>query len=245
MRPRQRIIDVRADTALFHALELAMAPRLTSSLQRRPLPDDVLEVIRIAAGCDATLEQAATLFHREPKFVKSAAQFYVLQIVLHPGADCYRMLGVREGAPRDVMRLHLRWLLLWLHPDRSDSEWRSGYARMVLAAWREVGARVAIPSCSARRGGQAPMLAVARSSLRRRAPHQRRPYAHASRWIVVAALLVAALTFFGPVRISDLATAQGETLNRRRIVRRTKRRNAPNRVVYVDNEARSEAVEGR
>lgn len=236
---------MRADTALFHALELAMAPRLAGRLRRRPLPDEVLEVIRIAAGCDATLEQAATLVHREPKFVKAAAQFYVLQIVLHPGADCNRILGVQEGAPRDVMRLHLRWLLLWLHPDRSDSEWRSGYARMVLAAWREVGARVAVQSCSSRNDVQAPMLASARRSLRTRTPHQRRRYARASRWIVVAALLVAALTFFGPVRFSDLATAHGETLNRRRTVHRTRRRNAPNHVVDVEIETRNEAVEAR
>ncbi|ATQ69556.1 MULTISPECIES: hypothetical protein [Methylosinus] len=236
---------MRADTALFHALELAIAPRLAARLRRRPLPDDVLEVIRIAAGCDATLEQAATLVRREPKFVKAAAQFYVLQIVLHPGADCYRMLGVREGASRDVMRLHLRWLLLWLHPDRSDSEWRSGYARMVLAAWREVGGHVAIPSCGSRNDIQAPMLASARRSIRKRIPHQRKRHARVSRWIVVAALLVAALSFLGPVRFSDLATAQGETLNRRRKVLRTSRRNAPNRVVDVQIETRFEAVEAR
>jgi hypothetical protein len=214
--PQRRIIDVRANTALFQALELAMAPGLAIRLRRRALPEDVLDVIRIAAGCVTTLEEAAKLYRREASFVKSAAEFYVMQIVLHPGADCYRTLGVREGAPREVIRIHLRWLLLWLHPDRSESEWQSSYARMVLAAWREIGGDEAPPSRGAKRDREASMIGARSRPLRVRAPLQRRRNAHASRWLVAAALLVVVLVFYGPFRFSDFATAQSMTENRRR-----------------------------
>jgi hypothetical protein len=122
---------------LQQALDLALMPPLAARARDQPLPDDVLEVIRIAAGCEESLERAARLCGKDKSFVKAAAEFYVQQILFYPAADAHRILGVRQGASRDDMRRHMRWLMIWLHPDHAHAEWKTVFARRVLAAWRE------------------------------------------------------------------------------------------------------------
>lgn len=125
--------------ALLVALDLASMPALATQARQQPVPDGVLDVIRIAAGCKETLEEAATQSGKEPRFVKAAAEFYIQQVLLFSTADNYRILGVRSGAPREQMRTHMRWLMTWLHPDRAQADWQTVFARRVLAAWREAG----------------------------------------------------------------------------------------------------------
>ncbi len=120
------------------AFDLAAAPTLAPRARRQPLPDGVLEVIRIAAGCEATLEAAARRYRKDPHFVKAAAELYVQQILLFQAADSYRVLGVRPGAQRNEMRTHMRWMMTWLHPDRANDDWQTVFAARVLAAWRDV-----------------------------------------------------------------------------------------------------------
>jgi len=125
--------------ALWSALDLAAMPTLAQQARHQPLPDGVLDVIRIAAGCDETLRDAVALSGRDPAFVKAAAEFYVQQVLLFSTAESHRVLGVRVGASREEMRQHMRWLMIWLHPDRAEADaWRSAFAHRVLAAWREV-----------------------------------------------------------------------------------------------------------
>jgi hypothetical protein len=120
------------------AFDLAAAPTLAPQVRRHPLPDGVLDVIRIAAGCEATLEAVARRYRKDPRFVKAAAELYVQQVLLFHAADSYRVLGVRPGAPRDEMRTHMRWLMTWVHPDRANDDWQAVFAGRVLAAWRDV-----------------------------------------------------------------------------------------------------------
>ncbi|WP_157096275.1 hypothetical protein [Methylosinus sp. R-45379] len=123
--------------ALQCALALASIPPMAARARELPLPDDVLEVIRIAAGCEETLEEAARRSGKDKSYVKAAAEFYVQQILFFPTADSHRILGVSPGASRADMRKHMRWLMIWLHPDHAHAEWKTVFARRVLAAWRE------------------------------------------------------------------------------------------------------------
>ena len=125
--------------AVLCCLHIATKPGNAATMRDRPLPDGVLDVIRIAAGCKETLDEAVRLSRMEPDFVRAAAEFYLLQILLFPAADNYRVLGVRPGASRAEMRKHMRWLMKWLHPDRAPADWRSTFAHRVLEAWREAG----------------------------------------------------------------------------------------------------------
>ena len=58
--------------------------------------------------------------------------------MLFAGAEPARVLGVEPGASRAQMRIHLRWLMRWLHPDHNPAAWRSAFADRVLTAWHEV-----------------------------------------------------------------------------------------------------------
>jgi len=114
---------------------------MASRVREQPLPDDVLEVIRIAAGSEEPLAEAVRHLGKDKGYVKAAAELYVQQILFFPAADSYRILGVRPGASRDDMRKHMRWLMIWLHPDHAHAEWKTVFARRVLAAWRDVQSR--------------------------------------------------------------------------------------------------------
>ena len=70
--------------ALLCALDLASMPALAVRARQQPLPDDVLDVIRIAAGCKETLDEAVKFSGKDPHFVKTAAELYVQQILCSP-----------------------------------------------------------------------------------------------------------------------------------------------------------------
>jgi len=137
---------MRGGRALPIALDLAAAPALAAGARTQPLPDGVIDVIRIAAGCEDTLAEAARATDCDPAFIKAAAEFYIKQILLHSGSDSRRILGVSPKAGREEMRNHMRWLMLWLHPDHAKSDWQAAFAQRVIAAWRDVGGGAAPPA---------------------------------------------------------------------------------------------------
>jgi hypothetical protein len=122
------------------ALDLARMPALARRSALPPLPPNIVELMRIAAGspedCRAAVAQTG-----EPRHVViESARFYLQQVLFRPDADCYRILGVQPSTSRATAREHMRWLLEWLHPDRNsnNNSWDVVYAERVLKAWREV-----------------------------------------------------------------------------------------------------------
>ena len=129
------------------ALDLARMPALAQSIEKPPLPTDILEIMRIAAGSPEICQSASQVTGQPPAVLIEAARFYLQQMVLRPGADSYRVLGLPPGASRELAQRHMRCLLQWLHPD-VNRDWDSAYAERVLSAWREVSANIPRPSNS-------------------------------------------------------------------------------------------------
>jgi hypothetical protein len=129
------------------ALDLARMPALAHSIETPPIPADVFEVMRIAAGAPEVCQLAAQATGQPAAVLIEAARFYLQQVLLRPDADSYRVLGLPPGASHELARRHMRCLLQWLHPD-VNRDWDSAYAQRVLAAWREVSADVPRPSNS-------------------------------------------------------------------------------------------------
>jgi hypothetical protein len=123
------------------ALDLARMPALAHSLEKVPLPTDILDIMRVAAGSPELCQTASQVMGQPAAVLVQAARFYLQQILLRPDADSYRVLGLTSGASRELAREHMRSLLQWLHPD-VNSEWDSVYAERVLKAWREVSAKI-------------------------------------------------------------------------------------------------------
>ena len=119
------------------ALDLARMPALAQSIVNPPLPSDIFEVMRIAAGSPEVCQSAARATGQPAAVLIEAARFYLQQVLLRPDADPYRVLGLPPGASRELARHHLRCLLQWLHPD-VNKDLDSVYAERVLKAWREV-----------------------------------------------------------------------------------------------------------
>jgi len=121
------------------AIDLARMPGLARASVVPPIPPNVVELMRIAAGSSADCEAAAVATGEPVEVVMDAARFYLQQALFRADADCFRVLGIQPGTDRAVARDHMRWLLQWLHPDR-NSDLESVYAERVLKAWREFSA---------------------------------------------------------------------------------------------------------
>jgi hypothetical protein len=122
------------------ALDLARVPALARRSVVPPLPPNIIELIRIAAGSPEACRAAVAQTGEPRHVVIEAARFYLQQVLFRPEADCYRILGIAPAASRATAREHMRWLLEWLHPDRNtnNNSWDSVYAERVLKAWSEV-----------------------------------------------------------------------------------------------------------
>jgi hypothetical protein len=124
--------------ALEMAIALRRAPYYAASVRARPLPDDVLLVIRIAAGDAAAVQAAAGANSEPPARLREAAALYLQQALFCTGADSYRVLGVHAAAPQALIKAHRRWLARWLHPDRDGDDWQTAYMKRVNHAWQDL-----------------------------------------------------------------------------------------------------------
>jgi hypothetical protein len=122
------------------ALDLARMPALARRSTVPPLPPNIVELMRIAAGSPEACRAAVAQTGEPRHVVIESARFYLQQVLFRPDADCYRTLGIQPAASRATAREHMRWLLEWLHPDRNanNNSWDVVYAERVLKAWREV-----------------------------------------------------------------------------------------------------------
>ena len=118
------------------ALDLMRLPTLARSLPRQ-IPPDVLEVMQIAAASPDACRVAEVRTGVPAHVLTEAAQFYLLQLLFRSDADAYHVLGLSPGAPRELARSHLRWLMLWLHPDRNE-RLEAIYTERVLKAWQQI-----------------------------------------------------------------------------------------------------------
>jgi len=123
------------DSAIKVALGLLHLPASLRRVLSEPLPSDVATLLRIVSGDEDAKAAAALTVNRPREMVHDAAVFYVEQILLHPDADCYRILGSTPSASNHDLRRNMALLLSWLHPDKNPSSDRSVLAARVTGAW--------------------------------------------------------------------------------------------------------------
>lgn len=124
--------------ALKLAIDLFHFPARARSLKSASVPDGVIEVIRVAAGDGKAVERAAETVGRSSEMVREAAEFYLEQVLLYPGADSYRVLGAKPDASYEELRRSMALLLRWLHPDGGRHGVRAVFASRVTDAWDDL-----------------------------------------------------------------------------------------------------------
>lgn len=127
-------------SALEWALALLHAPGERQGLRQRPLPADGMDLLLgIAAGTQpAQLAEQARRFDVSEADILEAARFYAREVLLHPQADAYRVLGVMPDAGDAQIKAHYRLLQHWLHPDRVRNDEDALFAARVNAAWNQL-----------------------------------------------------------------------------------------------------------
>jgi hypothetical protein len=124
--------------ALKLAIDLMHFPSQVRFVRSAPLPDDVLILLRIAAGDEEAINEAAESAGRSRDVIRQAAAFFIEQMLLYPGADSYRVLGARPEVTYRELRRNMALLLRWLHPDRDRQGERGVFATRVTRAWSDL-----------------------------------------------------------------------------------------------------------
>jgi hypothetical protein len=96
--------------------------RFRSAMGRRP-PEGMLSVIKGAAGDEDTIRPIAEAYKMDQADVQEACKHFLLRILLDPKTKGPGLLGLSENATEEDVKLHKRWLLKWLHPDRNPNTW--------------------------------------------------------------------------------------------------------------------------
>jgi hypothetical protein len=125
-------------SALRVAIDLMHVPSRVRATRLAPLPPQIDVVLRIAAGDEAAESEAARITERSREIVREASIFFIEQILLHPEADSYRVLGATPQAKTQELRHNMALLLRWLHPDMDRNGERAILARRVTRAWEEL-----------------------------------------------------------------------------------------------------------
>ncbi len=120
------------------AIDLMRAPSNVRRVRAAPLPKDVGKLLAIAAGDAAALGEAKSGTNRAEQSLRQAAAFYIEQILLHPDADHYRVLGAQPDASNAELRRNMALLIRWLHPDHKNGSERTVFANRVTRAWNEL-----------------------------------------------------------------------------------------------------------
>src|SRR5690606_12851751 len=107
----KRCLIMTAPGALDAAFGLARMPNLAGALREQPLPEDVLVLIRIAAGSEQDLERERERYRCTDSALKSVSELYLQQVILHPKADSYRLLAAGPDASKDTISEHRKWLM--------------------------------------------------------------------------------------------------------------------------------------
>jgi hypothetical protein len=144
--------------ALDIALDMVQRPLLARQAQAQPLPTDVLHLIRIAADSDDDVAWASRTRARSPREIREAAVMFLQQVLFHPRADSFRLMGLAPTATLEDLHEHRKWLLKWLHPDRNRDKWESQLFKRVLDAASDAQKKL-----KAQGGAPLPLAPVPRS----------------------------------------------------------------------------------
>jgi len=113
-------------------------PAQMRRLRWKPLPEDVVILLKIASGDDDLTRRAAAKVGRTTTVVREAAEFFIVQILFAPDADSYRILGAKPDASAGELRRNVALLLRWLHPDVDPKGECSMFATRVTRAWNDL-----------------------------------------------------------------------------------------------------------
>ena len=125
-------------STIWMAIDLRRAPSNVKRVRAAPLPKDVSKLLAIAAGDEAALTEAKKGTSRSERSLREAAGFYIEQILLHPDADHYRVLGSQSKASNAELRRNMALLIRWLHPDHKNGSERTVFTARVTRAWNEL-----------------------------------------------------------------------------------------------------------
>ena len=125
-------------TALGVAIDLLHVPSRVRLVRAGPLPMQVLDLLRVAAGDEEAIHQATEITGRSRDVVCEAVAFFIEQILLSPEADSYRILGASPEATSAELRRNMALLLRWLHPDLDRRAERSIFVTRVTRAWNDL-----------------------------------------------------------------------------------------------------------
>jgi hypothetical protein len=154
------------------ATELFSAPALARRLRHAPPPDDVLIIVKAAAGDEDAISYFPMAVAPDPDHARAIAAFYLQQVHLRQGASDHHVLGLTPAASLEQIKEHKRWLLKWLHPDRNNNRWEQASFERISAAAARLENNLANPAA----------LAPAPESMQQStARHQRRQALHAQR----------------------------------------------------------------
>jgi len=160
------------DAAVRIAIDLMQFPAQMRNLRSKPLPDGVAVLLQIASGDEEATRGAADTVCRTTEAVREAAEFYIIQILLAPDADSYRVLGAKPGAEVSELRRNMGLLLRWLHPDLDPKAERSMFAPRVTRAWNDVKTPERRAAYNARQGQRRPASKKSRSEKERSTAQQ-------------------------------------------------------------------------
>jgi hypothetical protein len=124
--------------ALRIALDLLHIPSRVRVARSEPLPPGVHSLLRFAAGegSEESLAIASKGWSHEE--IHKAVEFFIEQVLLHPDADSYRVLGAIPEATTAELRRNMALLMRWLHPDKDSEGRRSMFVNRITRAWDDL-----------------------------------------------------------------------------------------------------------
>lgn len=104
-----------------------------------PLPADIEEILKCAAGDSAAVAAASAAAGARPVVAESACRWFIRHVLFRPGASYYWNLGVERDASLELIRAHYRHLISVFHPDRlqqsDERDWYESFAKRVNEAY--------------------------------------------------------------------------------------------------------------
>lgn len=126
-------------SAVKAALQLLHMPANVRLVRDAALPDGLVAVLQIASGDGHAIAAAEQSTGRNADTLVEAARFYIEQVLWHPSADHFRVLGADAAASSAVLKRNMALLMTWLHPDTSvTSGPYAPHIARITTAWNDL-----------------------------------------------------------------------------------------------------------